>query len=177
MESSPATPWTPAQGKDVLPHQSGFDDLMNSEINPIIAVDGEPVVAVDSAYVEATAMDHAVITVEAVDAGVVAHLEQPSTPQPTSSPSIAESCKEHLKPMVGMILDKLTDVEKFYKSYAHEAGFSVRVGQHKKQNEEILFKRYYCSREGYIKERVKDISDESGIIKKDTKCDGNQMWL
>lgn len=147
------------------------------EINPIIAVDGEPVVAVDSAYVEATAMDHAVITVEAVDAGVVAHLEQPSTPQPTSSPSIAESCKEHLKPMVGMIFDKLTDVEKFYKSYAHEAGFSVRVGQHKKQNEEILFKRYYCSREGYIKERVKDISDESGKKKKDTKCDGNQMWL
>ncbi len=64
--------------------------------------------------------------------------------------------------MVGMIFDTLTDVEKFYKSYAHEAGFSVRVGQHKKQNEEILFKRYYCSREGYIKERVKDVSDESG---------------
>ncbi|EEE63447.1 hypothetical protein OsJ_18260 [Oryza sativa Japonica Group] len=168
MESSPATPWTPAQGKDVLPHQSGFDDLMNSEINPIVAVDGEPVVAVDSAYVEATAMDHAVITVEAVDAGVVAHLEQPSTPQPTSSPSIAESCKEHLKPMVGMIFDTLTDVEKFYKSYAHEAGFSVRVGQHKKQNEEILFKRYYCSREGYIKERVKDVSDESGKKKRKT---------
>uniref|UniRef100_A0A0E0F3Z3 MULE transposase domain-containing protein n=1 Tax=Oryza meridionalis TaxID=40149 RepID=A0A0E0F3Z3_9ORYZ len=120
MESSPATPWTPAQGKDVLPHQSGFDDLMNSGHR------------------------HG----SCVDAGVVAHLEQPSTPQPTSSPSIAESCKEHLKPMVGMIFDTLTDVEKFYKSYAHEARFSVRVSQHKKQNEEILFKRYYCSREG-----------------------------
>jgi hypothetical protein len=47
-----------------------------------------------------------------------------------------------------MIFDTLTDVKKFYKSYAHEAGFSVRVGQHKKQNEEILFKRFCCSGNG-----------------------------
>jgi len=61
---------------------------------------------------------------------------------------------DHLKPIVGMMFDTLTDVDKFYKPYAHEAGFSVRVGQHKKQNDEILFKRYYCSREGYRKENV-----------------------
>ena len=66
-----------------------------------------------------------------------------------------------MKPLVGMIFDTLTDVEKFYKSYAHEAGFSVRVGQHKKENEEILFKRYYCSREGYSQEKVTNDSDES----------------
>ena len=59
-------------------------------------------------------------------------------------------------------------MEKFYKSYAHEAGFSVRVGQHKKGNEEILFKRYYCSREGYRKENVPNASDESGKKKEDT---------
>jgi hypothetical protein len=51
--------------------------------------------------------------------------------------------------MVGMIFDTLSDVENFYKSYAHNVGFSVRVGQHKKENDEILFKRYCCSREGY----------------------------
>jgi hypothetical protein len=56
-------------------------------------VDGEPVVTVDSASVEATAMDHAVIT---IDAGVGVHLEHPSTPQPKSSLSIIVSCKEHL---------------------------------------------------------------------------------
>ena len=56
--------------------------------------------------------------------------------------------------MVGMIFDTLKDVEKFYKSYAHEASFSVRVGQHKKENEEILIKRYYCSREGFRKENI-----------------------
>ena len=68
---------------------------------------------------------------------------------------------EHLKPMVGMIFDTLTDVEIFYKSYAHEAGFSIRVGQHKKQNEEILFKQFCCSRAGYRKEIVQDVSDQS----------------
>ncbi|KAG2538046.1 hypothetical protein PVAP13_9NG390273 [Panicum virgatum] len=56
-------------------------------------------------------------------------------------------CRKSL-PKIGMIFDTLKDVEKFYKSYAHDVGFSVRVGQHKKANEEILFKRYYCSREG-----------------------------
>ena len=53
-----------------------------------------------------------------------------------------------------MIFDTLKDVEEFYKSYAHEVGFSVRVGQHKKGNEEILFKRYYCSREGFRMENM-----------------------
>jgi len=67
-----------------------------------------------------------------------------------------------LKPKLGMIFDTLKDVEEFYKSYAHEVGFSVRVGQHKKGNEEILIKRYYCSREGYRKENVPNASDESG---------------
>jgi hypothetical protein len=59
-----------------------------------------------------------------------------------------------------MIFDTLDDVEKFYKSYAHDAGFSVRVGQQKKKNEEILIKRYYCSREGYSKEKVTNDSDK-----------------
>ncbi|XP_066354433.1 protein FAR1-RELATED SEQUENCE 5-like [Miscanthus floridulus] len=75
--------------------------------------------------------------------------------------SFEATAMDHLKPMVGMIFDTLTDVEKFYKSYAHEASFSIRVGQHKKQNDEILFKRYYCSREGYRKENIKNVIDES----------------
>jgi hypothetical protein len=78
--------------------------------------------------------------------------------------------------MVGMVFDSLADVEKFYKSYAHDNGFGVRVGQHKKGNEAILFKRYYCAREGYRKESVKNATDESEK-KEDTKRDGNQMWL
>jgi hypothetical protein len=49
--------------------------------------------------------------------------------------------------MVGIIFDTLTYLEKFYKACAHENGFSVCIGQHKKQNEKILMKWYCCSRE------------------------------
>ena len=68
-------------------------------------------------------------------------------------------------------------MEKFYKLYAHEAGFSVRVGQHKKENEEILFKRYYCSREGYRKENITNVTDESGNKRMTHNVMENQMWL
>ena len=61
-----------------------------------------------------------------------------------------------------MIFETLADVEDFYKSYAHDAGFSIRIGQQKKENEEIIIKRYLCSREGYKKEDVKNVSDASG---------------
>ena len=61
-----------------------------------------------------------------------------------------------------MIFDTLRHVEDFYKSYAHDAGFSVRIGQQKKQNEEILIKRYLCSKEGYKKEDEKNVTDASG---------------
>jgi len=76
--------------------------------------------------------------------------------------SFEATAMDQFKPVVGMMFDTLIDVEKFYKSYAHEAGFFVHVGQHKKPNDEILFKRYYCSREGYIKENDKNVIDESG---------------
>jgi hypothetical protein len=41
-----------------------------------------------------------------------------------------------------------------------------------KENEAILYKRYYCSWEGYSQENATNGSDES---KKDTDTDGNQM--
>ena len=74
-----------------------------------------------------------------------------------------------------MIFDTLDDVEKFYKCYAHETGFSVHVGQQKKKNEETLFKRYYCSREGFRKQSAQIVSAESGKKRKspnvmETRC-------
>jgi len=97
----------------------------------VVAVDA--VIVEDPVSIEAAAMDHVADAVGASDPVSADELEHPSTPRSSS--------KENLKPRIGMIFDTLTDVEDFYKSYAHEAGFSVRVGQHKKQNEEILFKR------------------------------------
>jgi hypothetical protein len=52
-----------------------------------------------------------------------------------------------------MTFDSLVDVENFYKDYAHDAGFSVRIDQQNKSNEEIVVKRFYCLREGYIERR------------------------
>ncbi|KAG2595886.1 hypothetical protein PVAP13_5KG116587 [Panicum virgatum] len=67
-----------------------------------------------------------------------------------------------ITPRIGMIFDTLRHVEDFYKSYAHDASFSVRIGQQKKQNEEILIKWYLCSREVYKKEDEKNVTDASG---------------
>jgi hypothetical protein len=33
-----------------------------------------------------------------------------------------------MKPVVGMPFDTLEEVEEFYKTYAHQADFAVRVG-------------------------------------------------
>jgi hypothetical protein len=43
-----------------------------------------------------TADDHAIITIDTVDAGVRAHLVQPSTPKPKHSLTLQVSCKEHV---------------------------------------------------------------------------------
>ncbi|XP_021307743.1 protein FAR1-RELATED SEQUENCE 5 [Sorghum bicolor] len=133
---------------------------------------------------DVTTMDIATgsVSIEAIDAGLGAYLEHPRTPRTEYSPSVAATSdtnninsKEHLKPVVGMMFDSVSDVEKFYKSYAHEAGFSVRIGQQRKGDEEILLKRYYCSRQGFTKEKVPDASEESGKKRKapkqmETRC-------
>jgi hypothetical protein len=65
-------------------------------------------------------------------------------------------------PVIGMTFDGIEDVQKFYKDYARDAGFSIRISQQKKGNEETLAKYFYCSREGYIKERGTQVVDQSG---------------
>ncbi|KAJ1271161.1 hypothetical protein BS78_06G107700 [Paspalum vaginatum] len=43
--------------------------------------------------------------------------------------------------------------EQFYKSYAHGAGFSIRVGQQKLENNIVYWKGFMCSRQGYRKKK------------------------
>ena len=52
--------------------------------------------------------------------------------------SFTPDCEENLKPKVGMTFEGLEAVEKFYKYYAHESGFGVRVGQQKKLDNEVV---------------------------------------
>jgi hypothetical protein len=56
-------------------------------------------------------------------------------------------------------------VQNFYREYACDTGFSIRIGQQKKGNEEILAKYFYCSREGYRKEETQ-VDDQSGKKRK-----------
>ena len=67
--------------------------------------------------------------------------------------SYAPDVETSSKPVIGMTFDSIEDVQNFYKDYARDFGFSIHIGQQKKGNEKILAKYFYCSREGYRKER------------------------
>ncbi|KAJ1260250.1 hypothetical protein BS78_10G217400 [Paspalum vaginatum] len=87
-----------------------------------------------------------------------------ATMAPADGSSFIPNVDANFKPTVGMTFNTIVDAERFYKNYAHNAGFSVRIGQQKKEGEEILTKRFYCSREDkrhllrsnrYVNERAK----------------------
>jgi hypothetical protein len=42
-------------------------------------------------------------------------------------------------------------VEEFYKTYAHESGFSVGIGAQAKKSDVVENKRFVCSSEGFRK--------------------------
>ena len=48
-----------------------------------------------------------------------------------------------------MPFENIHAAEKFYKEYAHDIGFAVRVGQQRKDNDIVLWKRFMCSRQGF----------------------------
>jgi hypothetical protein len=80
--------------------------------------------------------------------------------------------------MVGMTFDSITDVEIFYKGYAHDGGFSVRIGQHKNVNDEIKGKYFYCAREGYRAQKDKKDIDQSGKKRKKIyNVMENKVWV
>jgi hypothetical protein len=68
-----------------------------------------------------------------------------------SSSSFVPDCEHSLKPVIGMSFDSLDELEGFYKTYAHECGFSVRIGAQGKKNDVVEHKRFVCSREGFTR--------------------------
>ena len=68
-----------------------------------------------------------------------------------------------------MSFDSLQEVEEFYKSYAHECGFSVRIGAQGKVLDVVENKRYLCSRQGFSKKSAKPIVGPSEKSKKPKK--------
>ena len=77
-----------------------------------------------------------------------------------------------IKPFEGMVFDDLDAAEEFYKTYAHSAGFGVRVGQHTDVKGFTRWKRWMCSREGFRSEKDKDNveSKKRKYVRKLTRC-------
>lgn len=57
-------------------------------------------------------------------------------------------CETSIKPVVGMAFDSLDEVEKFYKTYAHECGFSVRIGAQGKKVMSLSIKGLFVQEKG-----------------------------
>ena len=79
---------------------------------------------------------------------------------------------------MGMAFEGLEALEKFYKAYAHESGFGVRIGQQKKiDNKVVRTKRFMCNREGFKSKDSKEIDDPLKKRRKQTNtrcgCDAH----
>jgi hypothetical protein len=88
-------------------NQQELDTDINIHVWVLSEILGTAMNSVVSATMEidtAAAMEITVnsVSIAAIDAGLGAHLEHPSTPQPTSSPSITVSCKGQLTSSVSV---------------------------------------------------------------------------
>uniref|UniRef100_A0A0E0FDW7 FAR1 domain-containing protein n=1 Tax=Oryza meridionalis TaxID=40149 RepID=A0A0E0FDW7_9ORYZ len=103
-------------------------------------------------------------------------LSQYATPQKSTSIPYCgicfiPDCDEAIKPNKGMIFDDLESAKEFYEYYAHTVGFSVRIGQHKKVNGLVLYKRFLCANEGFREDKVdKDLDSGRNYCCQPTKC-------
>jgi hypothetical protein len=60
-----------------------------------------------------------------------------------------------------MSFDTLDEVKEFYKTYAHESGFSVRIGAQSKKSDVVNNKRFMCSRKVSQKDVLNQTSKRS----------------
>ncbi|KAG2598759.1 hypothetical protein PVAP13_5KG398207 [Panicum virgatum] len=75
-----------------------------------------------------------------------------------------------------MLFDDVESVQEFYMNYAHDIGFSVRIGQQKlDDNGVVQWKRFLCARQGYRKQQTTAPVDPTKKNKKaqntrETRC-------
>jgi hypothetical protein len=72
-----------------------------------------------------------------------------------------------------MIFDDVQAAEKFYKEYAHDAGFSIRIGQQRIDDSGVLkWKRFLCARAGYKTSLGTNSNDSSKEVRRtrETRC-------
>jgi hypothetical protein len=73
-----------------------------------------------------------------------------------------------------MLFDTLDEVEEFYKTYAHESEFSVRIGAQAKKSDVVENKRFVCLREGFTKRRAKPNRQKKHS---ETRLDATRIYM
>jgi hypothetical protein len=73
-------------------------------------------------------------------------------------------CADGLKPVVGMSFDSIKYVEQFYKSYAHKVRFSVRISPQHLFLDEVVSKKFLCSRQGFKKTNASVVEGHNHIL-------------
>jgi hypothetical protein len=70
-----------------------------------------------------------------------------------------------------MSFDGIESAEKAYKDYAHDMGFSVRIGQQQiDDNGVVKWKRYLCARAGYKSKKSNDMDVKNKRQTRETRC-------
>ncbi|KAJ1284432.1 hypothetical protein BS78_03G203600 [Paspalum vaginatum] len=92
-------------------------------------------------------------------------------PTPPTSPTLtAEGPSTPRKasiPYVGMPFENIHAVENFYKEYARDIGFALRVGQQRMENDIVIWKRFMCNRQGFsTKEKDNAVHPPTDICSK-----------
>jgi hypothetical protein len=78
-----------------------------------------------------------------------------------------------MKPVVGMSFDSIKSVEEFYKLYAHKGGFSVRIGPQHLVTDEVVSKKFLCSRQGFKKINVPPTEKQKNHTETRCGCDAH----
>ncbi|XP_024310280.1 protein FAR1-RELATED SEQUENCE 5-like [Brachypodium distachyon] len=65
-----------------------------------------------------------------------------------------------------MAFDNMEEVEEFYKAYAHNVGFSVRIGQKRTVDNVVVWRRFLCGKSGFRRNNEEEPKKELNGEKK-----------
>jgi hypothetical protein len=83
-------------------------------------------------------------------------------------------CADGVKLIVGMSFESIKSVEEFYKSsFAHKVRFSVRIGPQHLFLNEVVSKKFVCSRQGFKKTSVPPTGNQKNHTETRCRCDAH----
>lgn len=65
-----------------------------------------------------------------------------------------------------MTFESMEEVEKFYKAYAHNVGFTVRIGQKRVVDNVVTWRHFLCGKSGFQTKKEEEASKDSNEGKK-----------